>query len=358
MPASTDESWRRSDLHEQVQDMISKYESIKPSHALRYIIGTSKLYVLFCELIEHHIGIILSRSQEIEDGHITVYDKCLLDLCGNGREVHRQAGQELYIREFLGIDPDSLVERDVEEMLDREILARGVFVRSSRPLTPACPRSVSAEDEKVNIAAPPLEDHGPPFSTTSSDTYGTNFARNSAVNTNIKRMLHIYFEAKSDFYRIESSQSPPSSSDDYQRIANAAKFLRDSAENALDYLQAQDLITSHCDELMAELQAVFKYAKSRAIECLGGRKRRFEIEGRNRYYYNSNKPSSLSPAREARRGSFRSDDRVQDSPQPRIHRRVADRYSGSGSHHQHLWHPYARHEGSRSRRSAADRKSF
>jgi hypothetical protein len=133
MPISTDLS-----CAEQVQGMISRYESLKPSHALRYITGSSKLYVLFCELIERHISVILSRSQPIEDGHVTVYDKCLLELCCNGREVHRQAGQELYIREFMGIDPDARLQRDVEEMLDREILARGLLLRCLYPCSAFC----------------------------------------------------------------------------------------------------------------------------------------------------------------------------------------------------------------------------
>lgn len=135
MPISqTDLSWRRStdlfDPLDQVQDMISKYELIQePSFALRYIIGSSKLYVLFCELIEHQVDIIMSRSQDIEDGQVTVYDKCLLDLCRNGEEVHRLAAQEFYLREFMGVDPGSSLCGDVEQMLDKEIIARGVIVR-------------------------------------------------------------------------------------------------------------------------------------------------------------------------------------------------------------------------------------
>lgn len=211
-----------------------------------------------------------------------------------------------------------------------------------------------------------------PFSATGFDTYGTTFATNSAINTNIIRMLHTYFEAKSELYQIEPSSSSSFSSqlsEDWQKSADAAKFLRDSAENALDYLQAQDLIPSRSDELVGELQTVFKYAKSKAIELLGGRKRRFEVE--KKYHNNKDKFSSSSTAAaaatamvgrnrsvksESSRGYNTREYNIRDyHPRSKDRRVTVDRYYGLGSRHHHSWHPYARHEGSRSR-SGLDKK--
>lgn len=112
--------------------MVSEYESIKePSHGLRYIRDNSRLYSSFCDLIKHHIGLIMSRPKAIEDGHVTVYDKCLLELCRNGKYADGLAGQEFFIREFMGIDPDSRLRRDVEDMIDREISVKDELLRCS-----------------------------------------------------------------------------------------------------------------------------------------------------------------------------------------------------------------------------------
>lgn len=136
-------------------------------------------------------------------------------------------------------------------------------------------------------------------------------------------MLHTYFRAKNDFYtRHESTH--------YQydpKLADAAKFLRDSAENALSYLEAHELLSSCDSELVLELQTVFDFAKSKAIEILGGRKRRFEIES---FYRDGGNNRALLTERH---------------PKPK-QRQSIDRYIGAYA--DHSWHPYARHETSRS----------
>jgi hypothetical protein len=138
-------------------------------------------------------------------------------------------------------------------------------------------------------------------------------------------MLHIYFRAKNDFYtRHETTrfQYDP-------KLADAAKFLRDSAENALSYLEAQELLSSSDSELVLELQTVFDFAKSKAIEILGGRKRRFEVES----FY-----------RDGGNGSSSDNNRVlltERLSKPKK-RQSIDRYTGAYA--DHSWHPYARFE--------------
>ncbi|KAI7977185.1 hypothetical protein EIK77_005390 [Talaromyces pinophilus] len=132
MTINSDHQSRYSTPLDRVDAMVSEYESIKePSHGLRHIRDNFRLYSSFCDLIKHHIGLIMSRPKAIEDGHVTVYDKCLLELCRNGKYVDGLAGQEFFIREFMGIDPDSRLRRDVEDMIDREISVKDELLRCS-----------------------------------------------------------------------------------------------------------------------------------------------------------------------------------------------------------------------------------
>lgn len=157
------------------------------------------------------------------------------------------------------------------------------------------------------------------------------------INANINRLLHTYFRAKKDFYtKYESIRflyDP--------KLADAAKFLRDSAENALSYLEAQELLSS-CDmsDLVLELQTVFDFAKSKAIEILGGRKRRFEVES---FYRDGGSGSGSSNINESR---VLLSERI--SPKPTRKRRSIDRYTTAA--YVDSWHPYARRERTRPER--------
>ncbi|EEA28860.1 hypothetical protein TMatcc_002787 [Talaromyces marneffei ATCC 18224] len=317
-----------------VDAMISEYESIKePSHGLRYIRDNSRLYSSFCDLIKHHIGLIMSRPKAIEDGHVTVYDKCLLELCRNGKYVDGLAGQEYFIREFMGIDPDSRMRRDVEDMIDRGVSVKDELLGSSRSRSQSEHRQIIKE-EKNAIAVTQSQvapSQNLPFSETIFAAYATVFHPDMTINTNINRMLHTYFRAKNDFYtRHESNhyQCDP-------ERADAAKFLRDSAENALNYLEAQELLSTCDSDLVLELQTVFSFAKSKAIEILGGRKRRFEIES---VYRDGGGNDNRD------RNKVLLTDRY---PYPMQRKRHSiDRYTGAYA--DHSWHPYARNEMSRS----------
>jgi hypothetical protein len=113
----------------------------------------------------------------------------------------------------------------------------------------------------------------PPFSHTDTETYSI-FNQDPIVkkeDPNVKNhteaLLKLYFDAKKDFYNLKS--------ENYEENAVAAKYLRDTAENALLYLKKDDL---GCDALLHELQTVFEYSRGKSVAFLGGKKRRFEVE--------------------------------------------------------------------------------
>lgn len=95
-------------------------------------------------------------------------------------------------------------------------------------------------------------------------------ARNSSdtntVDDKIARILDVYFKAKEDYYNLDDAG--------YMEKAKAARFLRDTAENSLNCLRARGLTTHR---MVPELEEMFQYAKDKATELLGGKKRRFEI---------------------------------------------------------------------------------
>jgi hypothetical protein len=87
------------------------------------------------------------------------------------------------------------------------------------------------------------------------------------ADKHIRRILDVYFEAKKDFYDLKDA--------DYLGKVQAARFLRDTAENALNCFRSRGLM-SH--RMVPELERMFQFAKDKATEFLGGKKRRFEIK--------------------------------------------------------------------------------
>ncbi|KAF5015343.1 hypothetical protein F66182_13356, partial [Fusarium sp. NRRL 66182] len=186
MTIYSDDRSRYSTTMDHVDAMVSEYESIKkPSHGLRYIRDSFRLYSSFCDLIKHHIGLIMSRPQAIEDGHITIYDKCLLELCRDGRYVDGLAGQEFFIREFMGIDPDSRFRRDIEDMIDREISVKDALFRSSRSRSQSEHRNIKEERKVVTTQSRVIPSQNLPFSETIFAAYAAVFHPDMTINANI-----------------------------------------------------------------------------------------------------------------------------------------------------------------------------
>lgn len=91
-------------------------------------------------------------------------------------------------------------------------------------------------------------------------------SNDTTVDDKITRILDVYFKAKEDYYNLDGAS--------YMEKAKAARFLRDTAENSLNCLRARGLTTHR---MVPELEEMFQYAKDKATELLGGKKRRFEI---------------------------------------------------------------------------------
>ncbi|KAL1971288.1 hypothetical protein VTN77DRAFT_240 [Rasamsonia byssochlamydoides] len=252
-------SRKLDDPESQVIDLVSKYRDIKePRPVLRKILGKPETYRLLWEIIAHQLALIKSRSQAFEDSHVTVYDKALLILSNNGNEISNAGALELYIEEFMGISPNKHAQM-MDEILDKHIALKALFVKLSQPDRNGMTESYALGDRTRNSESPPY--NGQRF-----DTKASARTRDTTVDDKITRILNVYFKAKEDYYSLEDA--------DYMEKANAARFLRDTAENALNCLRARGLTTHR---MVPELEEMFQYAKDKATELLGGKKRRFEI---------------------------------------------------------------------------------
>lgn len=81
----------------------------------------------------------------------------------------------------------------------------------------------------------------------------------------LNNLWNVYQRAKSDYLLVANDMN--------RATARAARFLRDTAENILSYLENKpsDPI------MMAELDATCRMAKEAAVSLTGGKKRKFDV---------------------------------------------------------------------------------
>jgi hypothetical protein len=81
----------------------------------------------------------------------------------------------------------------------------------------------------------------------------------------LDKLIETYQKAKDDYYILEVTES-------HGKQTNNVRFLRDTAENLLRYLESVD--KDH--HLIHELEDIVESSKAHANELAGGRKRKFE----------------------------------------------------------------------------------
>lgn len=104
------------------------------------------------------------------------------------------------------------------------------------------------------------ETHSSPITTSSSSS-----KTSPQLNERVTRMLAVYHRAKEDYQRIKRR--------DNVEPLHAVRFLRDTAENTILYLRANGFFDH---ELIPELESMFDYARDKAAQLSGGRKRHFD----------------------------------------------------------------------------------
>lgn len=288
----------------------------------------------------HHmyrqVQLIRSRSQAFEDAHVTVYDKTLLTLTHNGNKLDHPPAIEYYCDEFLGVSniaDQVLATRMLEQSVCvPKLLAQGKQIATSLS---TChidsqqeypPPSSDPRSSIESFEAPGHSQRRQSTTTLATSDNSLNYARKTPeMEPQVARLWSLYEQARAHFQAVVPDK-------DSQATAESARFLRDTAENTIQYLKTKDFDPV----LMAELRAVYDLAKATAVSATGGKKRKFDIAGvgiaqeqaRGSYRVSSmpQRQERYSPYRgsrypgPSRNGGYNNDARISEDRGPRVGR--------------------------------------
>lgn len=111
-------SYQESSLHRMVkalEDEYYLYNSVKePSAVVRDIERDPQKLALLYSALNRQVDRIRSRSQSFADGHITVFDKVLLNLF-DSRGAYGTTGLcELFVNEYIGINHSGSIDENIK----------------------------------------------------------------------------------------------------------------------------------------------------------------------------------------------------------------------------------------------------
>lgn len=315
-------------LHEsKVLELVTSYRTVNERHPLVDILcSNADSNSFFHETLNHDAFIISKRSQDIEDGEISIYQKAFLILSDNQPQDYN-AAVAIWTDELFGFRamPSEMEALDILAKLTAKVYAMHrripflpivahycarskLYCRISNvQLTNYCPPDMKQlleahvlEDEEHAVEAT-TEDHmmilsqdtdshkevheSPssmghdklPDKTAENDT-----PKPFANDSNFQRLLETYHKARRDF-----DEAIPRSKN---RTA-AARFLRDTSENCLSYLRRKgcesiiEALTQSSMEQIKSDKAVIHELEDTVAEtiafvegCSGGKKRSFDEE--------------------------------------------------------------------------------
>lgn len=244
----------------------------------------------------HHmyrqVQLIKSRSQAFEDAHVTVYDKTLLTLTHNGNKLDHPPAIEYYCDEFLGVS-NIADQVFATRMLEQSVCVPKLLAQGKQIATPLSTCRIDSQQEYTPPASDPrssIESFEVPghsqrrqsTTTQATSVKSPNYARRTPeMEPQVARLWSLYEQARAHFQAVVPNK-------DSHATAESARFLRDTAENTIQYLKTKDFDPV----MMAEVRAVYDLAKATAVSATGGKRRKFDIAG-------------ASTAQEQPRGSYR-----------------------------------------------------
>ncbi|KAK2736475.1 hypothetical protein FQN57_000731 [Myotisia sp. PD_48] len=217
---SSAQAWTGVDA--QVDALVVKYAAItRLTDTVAELARTPGYLNLLHEVFDHYIALIKTRPATVEEGHITVYDKALLVLTSHGKVPYSMGAIELFKHEILGIG-DHRDMAKVDTMFSKNIALRAILGQvTGRAETSA---NIVHRQERKAVASPARAIEPPPSRPRYTD--GSPKAEQVEMTLRTFEMAQVEYEAIHD--------------SDVERKAMAAKFLRDSAENAHKYLYEYD----------------------------------------------------------------------------------------------------------------------
>lgn len=137
MEENEDELFYPSPHREALDDRVGEIErratniTVLSYGLTKYICTHGKI---FTDVMSRRINLIRMRSQDLEDGEITVYDKALMRLTGDGKYLQNPAAITFFCEEHLNIRVNNErnpkdVEAEVTKhtMISRKLQGRPVF---------------------------------------------------------------------------------------------------------------------------------------------------------------------------------------------------------------------------------------
>ncbi|EXJ55799.1 hypothetical protein A1O7_08729 [Cladophialophora yegresii CBS 114405] len=208
----------------------------------------------FFALFSRQIELIKSRSQDLREAQITIFDKALLALTEHPKCLMHSASVKFFCEEYLNIDlggPITQLTRTLQQTVQAPEALKQALLSSDDATMVA----LEAEREIKKSSRPlPAISH-----------------LRREMEPRLGALWNVYELARAD-YLIALDRS------NREKTISTAKFLRDTAENILLYLE-----NKNADALMiTELEGTFKHAKNTVVCLTGGKIRKFdtaEIEG-------------------------------------------------------------------------------
>ncbi|KAF7592920.1 hypothetical protein BBP40_012241 [Aspergillus hancockii] len=252
-----------------VDEIVYRYYRIdQPNTVLRDILRDTEQSSLLLSALRRQISLIKCRSQTFNDGQITTYDRALLKLSRNGENLTDMGALELYLNEYLGVVPIFPATQS-QGILAQRLKLESVLRKAAAPGTQ--PETIVGRKEQPQIKSEPIQPrYGPKdcddrYYMDSADSSIRSTSDVQQVSDRVTRLLDIYRHAKDEYYTALQT-------DGYVSL-EAARFLRDTAENALRYLHANGL-SDHT--AVPDLEQVFTISRDKATQLTGGRKRHFD----------------------------------------------------------------------------------
>jgi hypothetical protein len=221
----------------------------------------------FLGLFSRQIELIKSRSQDLRDAQITVFDKAMLTLTENPKCLMDPAAVKFFCEEYLNIDLGGPITQMTGTLLQTVQVPEALKQGKWPPFLPHgfspdfdfSPALLSSDD--ATMIEPETEreikkpSRPPPFIP----------GLRKDMEPKLAALWSVYEIARAD-YLVALDKS------NREKTITTAKFLRDTAENILLYLENKT-----ADALMiAELEGTFKHAKTTVVCLTGGKIRKFD----------------------------------------------------------------------------------
>ncbi|GKZ66102.1 hypothetical protein AnigIFM50267_010941 [Aspergillus niger] len=249
-----------------VDELVRKYDCIiEPNAVLHAILQDPESLNSLVNAIQRQASLVRHRSQNPEDGEITVFDNALMILSGNGHDTQDIGALELYLAEYLGIctfSPIPHAKQGLHEydMLQNTVTGESVSNSTNDRTTAAEQQPHSSPEQAVNTHVqahehPRRQQHIlPPRPPPTLEEIRR--------REQVERLLRIYEKAKAEY-----NKKNPEEID-----VGLARYFRDTAETTLDFLRVNDM-SDH--PLIPDIEFSFERAKCKAAQ-LAGRGRHFD----------------------------------------------------------------------------------